>query len=89
MTEVNSVTESKIHENMKISYPKDPNIRIVSVEDGIDNLGFRKFSAYVKSIHPNTEVSYVPTGNLRNIVKVWSEKEARNLSDEQIRQFGL
>ena len=74
MTEVNSVTESKIHENMKISYPKDPNIRIVSVEDGIDNLGFRKFSAYVKSIHQNTEVSYIPTGNLRNIVKVWSEK---------------
>ena len=74
MTEVNSETESKIHENMEISNHKDPNIRIVSIEDGVDNLGFRKFSAYVKSIHPNTEVSYVPTGNLRNVIKVWSEK---------------
>ena len=79
MTEVNSETEIKIHENMEISNHKDPNVRIVSIEDGVDNLGFRKFSSYVKSIHPNTEVSYVPTGNLRNIVKVWSEKEARNL----------
>ena len=84
MIEVNSVTESKIHENMEISNHKDPNVRIVSIEDGVDNLGFRKFSAYVKSIHPNTEVSYVPTGNLRNVIKVWSEKEARNLSDEQM-----
>ena len=84
MTEVNNVIGSKTHENMKISYLKNPNLRIVSIEDGIDNLGFRKFSAYVKQIHPNTEVLYVPTGNLRNVIKVWSEKEARNLSDEQI-----
>ena len=35
---------------------QDPNrtmdIRLACVEDGLDNIGFRKFAAFVKSIHP-------------------------------------
>ena len=38
-------------------------IRLACVEDGLDNVGFRKISAYIKSIHSNTKVAYVPTGN--------------------------
>ena len=38
-------------------------IRLACVEDGLDNVGFRKFSAYVKLIYPDAKVAYVPTGN--------------------------
>ena len=34
-------------------------IRLACVEDGLDNVGFRKISAYIKSIHSNTKVAYV------------------------------
>ena len=36
-------------------------IRIVCVEDSVANTGFRKISAYIKSIHQNTKIAYVPT----------------------------
>ena len=36
-------------------YSKDPNsimqIRLACVEDGLENMGFRKFAGYVKSIY--------------------------------------
>ena len=38
-------------------------VRLACVEDGLDNVGFRKFSAYVKSIHRETKVTYIFTGN--------------------------
>ena len=41
-------------------------IRLACIEDGLDNIGFRKFSAYVKSIHPKTKVAYIPTANWRS-----------------------
>lgn len=44
-------------------------INVVSVEDGIDNLGFRKMSAFVRHINPDTGVYYVPTGNLRSLYR--------------------
>ncbi len=54
-------------------------IRIASVEDGIENLGFRKMSAYVRKLHPDTDVLLVPTGNRRQWLRVitmnwWMEK---------------
>ena len=59
-------------------------IRLACIEDGIENYGFRKVSAFIKSIHPETKIAYIPTGNLRNILKVLTEKEAGYLVDKDI-----
>ena len=49
-------------------------LRLACVEDGLDNIGFRKFSAYVKSIHSETKVAYIPTGNFRSLFRTLFEK---------------
>ena len=59
-------------------------IRLVCVEDGLDNTGFRKIAAYVKSIHSNTKVAYVPTANHRNLYGVLMEKGGGNLNEADI-----
>ena len=59
-------------------------IRLACVEDGLDNIGFRKFAAYVKSIHHETKVAYVPTGNLRNIIRTLTEKNSGDLTEKDI-----
>ena len=59
-------------------------IRLACVEDGLENYGFRKVSAFIKSIHPQTKITYVPTGNLRSILKVLTEKGAGELLDKDI-----
>ena len=45
------------------SYKSNPNmeIRLACVEDSVANTGFRKISAYIKSIHQNTKIAYIPT----------------------------
>jgi len=67
---------------------QDPNrtmdIRLACVEDGLDNIGFRKFAAFVKSFHPNTKVTYIPTGNVRGFIKIMSEKGAGSLDKKDI-----
>ena len=60
------------------------NIRLACVEDGLDNTGFRKISAYIKSIHANTKVTYVPTANHRNLIGVLMEKGSGNLDNDDI-----
>jgi len=60
-------------------------IRMVCVEDGLDNIGFRKMAAFIRSIHPDTIIAYVPTGNLRSIVKTLTGKGAGDLSDRDVR----
>ena len=57
-------------------------IRLACVEDGLENMGFRKFAAYVKSIHSKTKVAYVPTGNWRGYIKLMSEKGAGALTEK-------
>ena len=44
-------------------YKTNPNleIRLACVEDSVSNTGFRKISAYIKSIHQNTKIAYIPT----------------------------
>jgi radical SAM superfamily enzyme YgiQ (UPF0313 family) len=59
-------------------------IRLVCVEDGLDNTGFRKIAAFVKSIHSNTKVAYLPTANHRNLFGVLMEKGGGNLNDADI-----
>ena len=62
------------HETSRLnkSYP-DLEIRLACVEDGLDNIGFRKFAAFVKSIHENTKVTYITTGNVRGFIKIMSD----------------
>jgi radical SAM superfamily enzyme YgiQ (UPF0313 family) len=44
-------------------------ISFVSVEDGITALGFRKMAALARSIHPATEVCYIPLTNAYNPIR--------------------
>ena len=67
-----------------INNQKDLDIRLACVEDGLDNTGFRKIAAYIKSINPKTKVAYVPTANFRNLIGVLLEKGAGNLSNNDI-----
>ena len=60
------------------------NIRLACIEDGLDNIGFRKIASFIKSIHSNTEVAYVPTGNLRNLIRVMSKKDVWKLKEKDI-----
>ena len=59
-------------------------IRLACVEDGLENMGFRKFAGYVKSMYPDTKVIYVPTGNLRSAIRVLTEKGAGELKEKDI-----
>ena len=59
-------------------------IRLACVEDGLDNTGFRKIAAFIKSIHQNTQVAYVPTANWRNLIGVLMERKGGNLQSNDI-----
>ena len=59
-------------------------IRLACVEDGLDNVGFRKISAYIKSIHSNTKVAYVPTGNWRSPIKLLKEEGSGEFKEKDI-----
>jgi len=61
-------------------------LNLACIEDGLDNIGFRKFSGYLKSIHPKTNVSYVPTGNLRSIYRTLFQKGAGGLTGNDIQK---
>ena len=60
------------------------NIIMACFEDGLDNIGFRKISSYIKSINTRTKVAYIPTGNLRSLLKTIIGKGAGGLSEEDI-----
>ena len=59
-------------------------IRLLCVEDGLDNVGFRKISAYIKSIHSNTKVAYVPVGNLRSPINLLTEGGSGEFKEKDI-----
>jgi len=71
-------------------HPRKPDhnleVRVACVEDGIDNTGFRKISAYIKSIHENTKIAYIPTSNYRNIINQLIEKIGGDLDDNDIHE---
>ena len=62
-------------------------IRLVCVEDGLDNTGFRKIASFVKKINPNTKVAYVPTANHRGLREVWRMKTGDYLNDNDIHRI--
>jgi len=59
-------------------------IKLACVEEGLDNTGFRKISAYIKSIHENTEVAYIPTSNVRDIINQLVERVGKELNDKDV-----
>ena len=59
-------------------------LRLACVEDGLDNIGFRKFAAFVKSIHQDTRVAYIPTGNVRSLIKYLREQGSGKLNNNDI-----
>ena len=67
-------------------FNSDMQIRMACVEDGIDNTGFRKISAYIKSIHDNTKIAYIPTGSYRSLLGYMREKDGENISDQDIQK---
>ena len=82
-------TESKTatHSTLRGMEPgSNLEIRLACVEDGLDNTGFRKISAYIKLIHQNTKIAYIPTSNYRNIIGQLIEKGEGSLSDKDIHE---
>ena len=75
------------HETSRL-YKSYPNleIRLACVEDGLDNSGFRKISAYIKLIHQNTKIAYIPTSNFRNILSQLMERIGGDLNDKDIHE---
>ena len=80
----NVIESENIQEKKLFSKPKSVSIKLACVEDGLENIGFRKFAAYVKSINTETEVTYVPTGNWRGFIRIMSERGAGTLKKNDI-----
>ena len=59
-------------------------IKLLTIEDGLNNMGFRKLAAYVKAIHADTDVYYVVTGNVRSFAYHLMTRGANALSPEDI-----
>jgi radical SAM superfamily enzyme YgiQ (UPF0313 family) len=59
-------------------------INLVSIEDGINNTGFRKLSAYIHKIYPDTGIFYVTTGNSRTFRHLLLMKSGTPLQDDDI-----
>ena len=59
-------------------------IRLACIEDGLENIGFKKFAAYVKSIHQDTQAAFVPTGNVYSLIRHITEKGAGDLNKNDI-----
>ena len=75
MSEINIQETSRIDPPKTIAnQPRNVDIRLACVEDGLDNIGFRKFAASVKLNHRNTKAAYIPIGNSRGYLKLMSEK---------------
>jgi len=59
-------------------------IRLACIEDGLENIGFKKFAAYVQSIHKDTQAAFVPTGNVYSLIRHITEKGAGDLNKKDI-----
>ena len=61
-------------------------IRLACIEDGLENIGFKKFAAYVQSIHKDTQAAFVPTGNVYSLIRHITEKGAGDLNENDIHE---
>jgi len=61
-------------------------IRLICIEDGLENIGFKKFAGYVQSIHQDTLAAFVPTGNVYSLIRHITEKGAGDLNENDIHE---
>lgn len=59
-------------------------INLVSIEDGLDNIGFRKVTAYVKAVLPDTGIFYLTTGNVRSLSRILTMKGVEPFQQDDI-----
>lgn len=59
-------------------------VKLVSIEDGINNIGFRKMAAYTKALYPDTEAFWVTTGNYRSFRHLLMMKSGTSLQPDDI-----
>ena len=59
-------------------------IRLACVEDGLENIGFKKFAAYVRAIHENTKAAFIPTGNVYSLIRHITENADGKLNENDI-----
>ena len=59
-------------------------IRLACIEDGLENIGFKKFAAYIQSVHQDTQAAFVPTGNVYSLIRHITEKGAGDLNENDI-----
>jgi len=57
-------------------------IRLVCIEDGLENIGFRKIASYIKDLHSDTKAVYAPTGNKLGIIRTMVESDYGNLDKD-------
>jgi anaerobic magnesium-protoporphyrin IX monomethyl ester cyclase len=62
-----------------------PRIAVVSVEDGIENLGFRHISAFIRTKCENTQIYYISTGNWRSLKRYLFATMAARLRESDVR----
>ena len=63
-------------------------IGLVCVEDGLMSVGIRKMAAYVRTLHPDTTVHYVPYTNYRSLAAILLGRygECADVPAERIRE---
>jgi len=61
-------------------------IRLGCVEDGVENIGFRKISASIKENHSETKICYIPTGNMRGFFRTIMGRGAGDLTDRDVHE---
>ena len=64
-------------------------IGLVCVEDNLMSIGFRKIGAYVKKLHPDTKVHYVPYKNSKDLMTVilGEHGTAAEVPEESLREI--
>ncbi len=60
-------------------------INLISIEDALNNTGFRKISSYVRMIHPNTEIFYVTTANSHTFAHLLLMRDTGAMQQEDVR----
>src|SRR5687768_16348809 len=62
-------------------------IRMLCLEDGIMAVGFRKMSAYVERLNPDTHTHFVSTNNWRSLTGILSGAAGGDLDDDGVNEI--
>lgn len=59
-------------------------INLISIEDALNNTGFRKISAYVRQLYPDTGLFYVTTANSHSFAHLLLMRDTGALQDSDV-----